>query len=74
MPPGPEELLAVPDDPEHPHNWPALPAVETVWSYVEKIKSLEWIPFRADSDMSFIESYAKEVRKPRISLDCLFWC
>ena len=64
----------MPDDPEHPHNWPALPAVETVWSYVEKIKSLEWIPFRADSDMSFIESYAKEVRKPRISLDCLFWC
>lgn len=63
-PPGPESEYAVPDDAGHPHNWPALPAVETVWSYVKKFESLEWIAWRADTELGIIESHDDEVRKP----------
>jgi hypothetical protein len=58
-------------DPCRPHNWAALSAVEMVWSYVDKFKSLEWIAFRADTEMGIIESYDDEVWKTRLYSDYL---
>ncbi|KIM94704.1 hypothetical protein OIDMADRAFT_184319 [Oidiodendron maius Zn] len=73
-PPGPASELAVPDDPCHPHNWPALPAVETVWSYVDKFASLEWIAFRPDSELGIIESYYDEhAELRRILIETYGW-
>lgn len=46
----------MPEHPSHIHNWPPLPAVETVWSYVRKFESLEWIAFRGSTECGIIES------------------
>jgi hypothetical protein len=47
----------MPDDPTNIHNWPPLPAVETVWSYARNFESLEWIAFRGSTECGIIESY-----------------
>lgn len=60
-PPGPASEYLVPEDPDHPRNWPALPAVETIWSYVRRFETLEWIAFRGDTEDGIIESSSDEV-------------
>jgi hypothetical protein len=61
-PTGSESELVAPDDLGHPHNWPALPAVETVWSYVKRFESLEWIAWRGDTELGIMESGNAHVR------------
>ncbi|KAH8689190.1 hypothetical protein BGW36DRAFT_78478 [Talaromyces proteolyticus] len=59
-PPVQEDKLVVPEDPYDYRNWPQLPAVETVWSYVRKFEGLEWIAFCGDVEGGIIESFGHE--------------
>lgn len=52
----------MPEHPTHIYNWPPLPAVETVWSYVRKFESLEWIAFEANTECGIVESFEPNVR------------
>ncbi|CRG86692.1 hypothetical protein PISL3812_03702 [Talaromyces islandicus] len=64
----------MPDDPTNIHNWPPLPAVETVWSYVRKFESLEWIAFRGSTECGIIESYDwRHARLKQILTDDFGW-
>ncbi|MCJ1415006.1 hypothetical protein MMC32_001336 [Xylographa parallela] len=56
-PPGAESQYPFPHDPSDRRNWPALPAVETVRSYVAKYESLEWIAWRAGVEDGVIEAH-----------------